>query len=179
MLRSSRCQDTKGWRRNCKRTLGSHPNVGKKLEKEDLQEGPPTPNRGANKPLRGPRKELQESPAKELRKGPLKQKKKIPVKAGGGAAGRPRELVRTQERTWRRRRATGRENQPELKGRLPPNREADKPQERTRKELKEGPSREDRRDKEAQATKALGSRGGAKGRPQRDQCGTNINFLDE
>ena len=88
---------------------------------------------------------------------------------GGGDARRPRELVRTQGRTWRWRRATGQENQPGLKGRAPPNRGANKPQEGTREELQEGPSREDRRDKGAQATKALKSGVGAKGRPQRDR----------
>ena len=44
----------------------------------------PPPNRGANKPLRGPREELQESPAKELRKGPLEQRMKSPVKERQG-----------------------------------------------------------------------------------------------
>ena len=62
----------------------------------------------------------------------------------------------------------GRTSQSSKKG-PPPNRGADKPQERTREELQEGPSREDRRDKEAQATKALGSLGRTKGRPQRDR----------
>ena len=42
--------------------------------------GRPYPNRGANKPLRGPMEGLQESPAKELRKGPLEQRMKSPVK---------------------------------------------------------------------------------------------------
>ena len=51
----------------------------------------------------------------------------------------------------------------------PPNRGADKPQERTQEKLQERLSREDRQDKEAQATKAIKSGGGAKGRPQRDR----------
>ena len=54
----------------------------------------------------------------------------------------PWTLVRTQGRTWRRRRATGRENQPGSKGRAPPNRGTDKPQEGPREELQVGPAEE-------------------------------------
>ena len=48
-------------------------------------------------------------------------------------------------------------------------------------ELQEGTEREDRRDKEAQATQARRSGGGAKGRPQRDYraAGTGLETKEE
>ena len=91
-----------------------------------------------------------QGPAEELREGPgnLSGHKEGP---GGGGAPQDRRTSQSSKEDPL------------------PNRGAGKPQERTREELQEGPSREDRRDKEAQATKALGSGGEAKGRPQRDR----------